>query len=88
MRYVQHLLSAILVGSLSAIVPVNQARAELALSQLVVELEPGKNSRQDIEIWNNGPDLAYVAVEPREVVGAGTPAEARRASIAVMPKGS
>lgn len=60
--------------------PITAARAEIALSQLVVELTPGNHSRADIEIWNSDPDRAYVSVEPREVVNAGTPSELRRES--------
>jgi P pilus assembly chaperone PapD len=44
------------------------ARAELVLSDLIVDLEPGKHARGDIEIWNNSPERTYVAVEPREVL--------------------
>jgi P pilus assembly chaperone PapD len=44
------------------------AHAELVLSQLIVELQPGKQARDDLEIWNNSPERTYVAVEPREIV--------------------
>ena len=53
------------------------ASAELVLSQLVVDIAPGKSARGDIEIWNNDRERAYVVVEPDEVIGAGTPAERR-----------
>ena len=43
-------------------------RAELVLSDLIVDLEPGKHARDDIEIWNNSPERTYVAVEPREIL--------------------
>jgi P pilus assembly chaperone PapD len=59
-------------------VPLAPAHADLVLSQLIIDLEPGKDSRQDIEIWNNSSDRTYVAVEPKEVVNAGTVAESRR----------
>jgi P pilus assembly chaperone PapD len=59
--------------------PVTAAHAELGLSQLVVELQTGKHDRQDVEVANNGPDLAYVEVDPREIVRAGSPSEAPRA---------
>jgi P pilus assembly chaperone PapD len=54
------------------------AEAELALSQMIVDLQPGKASRQDIEVWNNSPDNAYVAVEPSEILNPGSGSEARR----------
>jgi P pilus assembly chaperone PapD len=64
----------VLCGSLVA--PSTAARAELALSQLVVELT-GDRGRSDIEISNNDPERAYVSVEPREVLDPGTPSESR-----------
>jgi len=60
------------------VVPLSAAPAEISLSQLVVDLQPGKHDRQDVEVANSGPDLAYVEVDPREIVGAGTAAEASR----------
>lgn len=54
------------------------ARADIVLSQLIVDLRPGKHVRDDIEIWNNGTDRAYVALEPREILNAGLPDEARQ----------
>lgn len=55
----------------------SSAQAELVLSQLVVELRPGEVSRQDIEVWNNDTERAYVAVEPRRIVQPGQPGESR-----------
>lgn len=70
--------AAALFACANIVAPSSAAHAELVLSQLVVELEPGKNVRHDVEVWNNGSDLTYVAVEPTEIVGAGTPTESRR----------
>ncbi|MCW3797708.1 hypothetical protein OMW55_07815 [Sphingomonas sp. BN140010] len=53
------------------------ATAEIVLSQLVVDIAPGKAARGDIEIWNNDKERAYVVVEPAEVIGPGTAAERR-----------
>jgi P pilus assembly chaperone PapD len=61
-----------------ALIPLTPAAAQIVLSNLVVELLPGKDSKQDVEVWNNGPDRSYVAIEPAEVVNPGTPAESRR----------
>jgi P pilus assembly chaperone PapD len=58
--------------------PVSAAQAEISLSQLVVELQAGKHDRQDVEVANTGPDPAYVEVDPREILAAGTPAETAR----------
>lgn len=54
------------------------ARAELELSQLVVELQPGKHDRQDVEVSNSGPDQAFVEIDPREIVSPGTTPEQSR----------
>lgn len=59
-------------------VPTGYARAELLLSQLIVELAPDTRSRTDLEIVNTGPDRAFVTVEPREILNAGTEHEAHR----------
>lgn len=62
----------------NAAAPFAAAHADLVLSELIVDLGPGKQSRQDVEVWNNSSDRTYVAVDPREVLQAGTPAESRR----------
>lgn len=47
------------------------ASAELVLSELVVELQPGKQLRDDVEVWNNSPERNFIAVEPREIIDPG-----------------
>jgi P pilus assembly chaperone PapD len=54
------------------------ANADIVLSELVVELQPGKAVREDVEVWNNGKERTYVAVEPAEVLNPGTPLEKRQ----------
>ena len=54
------------------------ARAEMVLSQVIVDLLPGKPPREDIEVWNDGDERMYVLAEPFEILSPGTPAEARR----------
>ena len=54
------------------------ARAEIVLSQLVVELGAKFERRADLEVWNNSPERAYVAVEPSEIANPGRPDEMRR----------
>ena len=51
---------------------VSTAQADILLSDLIVELQPGKQLKDDVEVWNNSPDRAYIAVEPREILDAGT----------------
>jgi P pilus assembly chaperone PapD len=69
---------AILLMFAGMIGSATPARAELLLSQLVVELAPGSRSRIDIEILNKDSERAYVAAEPREILNPGTPAESQR----------
>jgi len=54
------------------------AHAELVLSQLIVELQPGKQMRDDLEMWNNSPERVYVALEPREIVDPSLPTQRER----------
>jgi P pilus assembly chaperone PapD len=51
------------------------ARADLVLSELVVELQPGKHAREDLEVWNDSPDRSFVAIDPREIINAGSPTQ-------------
>ena len=61
----------------SAIGSATLARAEMVLSQVIVDLQPGKPPREDIEVWNDGPERMYVLAEPFEIVAAGRPSEQR-----------
>lgn len=54
------------------------AQAEIILSELIVELQPGERSRGDIEVWNTSTERAYVVAEPAEILAAGTESEERR----------
>ena len=59
-------------------IPASPARAELVLSQLVIELGTPAQQRADVEIWNNSEERTYISVEPSEILHPGTPAELRR----------
>ncbi|HEY8593338.1 MAG TPA: hypothetical protein VIL42_10825 [Sphingomicrobium sp.] len=52
--------------------PAGAAAQQLVLSSLIVELEPGKRDRHDVEVINRSAERAFVAVEPREIVAPGT----------------
>ena len=56
-------------------------KAELVLSQLVVDLPAKAEQRSDIEIWNNSDERTYVATEPSEIIDAGRPGETRRSEV-------
>jgi P pilus assembly chaperone PapD len=53
------------------------AHAEMVLSQVIVDLLPGKPPREDIEVGNDGDERMYVLAEPFEILEPGTPAEQR-----------
>lgn len=56
------------------------ARAEMVLSQVIVDLLPNKPPRDDIEVFNDGPDRMYVAADPFEIRNPGTAREQRVAA--------
>jgi P pilus assembly chaperone PapD len=66
------------LGFATLLQPLDEAHAELLVSQLVVELSPGEHRRSDVEIVNSGPEQVFVSVEPREIIAAGTSAESAR----------
>jgi P pilus assembly chaperone PapD len=72
-------VTGVMAASLLCLLP-RPAWADLVLSQLVVELQSGKQARQDVEVWNHGSEVLYVAVEPREIIAAGRPGEKARTS--------
>lgn len=63
--------------ALYAFAVAEPAHAEIILSQLIVDLQPGHHDREDVEVLNTGPDRAFVAVKPKEVLHSGTRAETR-----------
>jgi P pilus assembly chaperone PapD len=72
---------AAIVGAMVwAIVATEPARADLILSQLIVDLQPGHHDREDLEIVNTGPDRAFVSIGPKEVLHPGTSSETRVAN--------
>lgn len=52
------------------------AAADLVVSQLIVELGSDRRT-SDVEIFNDSEERSYVAIEPKEVIGAGTSGEQR-----------
>jgi len=54
------------------------ARAELVLSDLVVEIQLGKDSRKDIELWNNSEERSFIEITPAEIINPGQSSEMRR----------
>lgn len=66
------------LAALAALAIPASAKAEIVLSQLVVDLGAKANERADIEVWNTSGERAYVAAEPSEILEAGRPSEQRR----------
>jgi P pilus assembly chaperone PapD len=64
--------AALAVGVVSA-----PASAGLVLSQAVVDIGPSAQPAQDIEVWNDATDVAYVVAQPSEIVAPGQPGEKR-----------
>jgi P pilus assembly chaperone PapD len=71
-------VAAIAVAGAIALFAGTPSHAELVLSELIVELQPGKQIRRDIEVWNNSPERSFVAVEPREILDPALPSQAIR----------
>jgi len=72
------LLRGVALAAAATLAVPQVAAAEIVLSQLVLDLAPGKPARGDIEVWNNDKERAYVVVEPYEVTNPGAPAMQRR----------
>ena len=62
----------------TALLAAAPARADIVLSELIVDLQPGKQTRDDIEVWNSSPDRAFVALEPREILNPSLPSQTAR----------
>jgi len=71
-------IRALLLIAANLATPLSSARADLLLSQLVVELAPNERARADVEIWNSGTDQTFVTVDPREIIEPGTARESNR----------
>ncbi|QNP44556.1 fimbria/pilus periplasmic chaperone (plasmid) [Sphingomonas daechungensis] len=71
-RFARH---AVLAATLLSV--TSAGRAELVLSQLIIDLAKTDETRADIEIWNNSDERSYILAEPSEIVGAGSSEERR-----------
>lgn len=54
-----------------SVTAATRASAQLAVSQLIVELKPGASRAADIEIFNDSDERSFVSVEPREIINPG-----------------
>lgn len=78
MKHVNWFVRGLVGAWLAGIGLAMPAHSELVLSDLVVELQGGKNSRKDIELWNNSDERSYVEVTPSEIVNPGQATERRQ----------
>lgn len=69
---------ALCLGVMIAMSAAAPALADLAVSQLIVELKPGASRAADIEIYNDSNERSFVSVEPREIIDAGLSTEKSR----------
>jgi len=65
------------LAALGLLAAPGPALAEMVLSQVIVDMQPGKASREDIEVWNAGEERLYVSAEPFEIRQPGLPGETR-----------
>jgi P pilus assembly chaperone PapD len=74
-------IGSLVVGmGMLALLPAAPASAELAVSQLIVELNQDASRAADIEIYNDSEERSFVSVEPREILDAGLDQERPRLS--------
>jgi P pilus assembly chaperone PapD len=76
MQTLKH-LSAACLCALTLAFGAAPASAGIVLSRAVVDILPGDASAQDIDIWNDDKEVAYVTVEPSEIVAPGLAGETR-----------
>jgi P pilus assembly chaperone PapD len=72
-------IMAVLVMVAGLAAPATAVRAELILSKLVIDLGTASKRRDDIEVWNNSDERAYVVVDPSEILNPGKADEIRHA---------
>jgi P pilus assembly chaperone PapD len=53
------------------------AHANIVLSRVVIDIVPNGDTAQDIDVSNDGDEIAYVVIEPSEIVSPGLPGEKR-----------
>ena len=73
-----HRASMLGLAALAALILSTPAAGEIVLSEIIVDLQPGKHTRDDIEVWNNSPERSFIAIEPREIINASLPSQTDR----------
>lgn len=70
--------SALGLAAFAALALSTPAAAEIVLSEIIVDLQPAKHARDDVEVWNDSSERAFIAIEPREILNASLPNQADR----------
>ena len=65
------------LGVLALLLPAAPGHAELSISQLIVEFNPGQARTADIEIYNDSTERSFVSIEPSEILSPGAASERR-----------
>ena len=52
-----------LLGAMTAAIAATPAQADMVLSKVIVDIPGGRPARDDIEVWNDGPERIYVVAE-------------------------
>lgn len=69
--------AALLLGLGAPLCLSSAANAQLVLSEVIVDFQPGKPPRSDIEAWNDSKERMYLSAEASEIVLPGQSGEQR-----------
>lgn len=69
-----------ILAAVAAAIAATPAQAEMVLSKVILDIPGGRPARDDIEVWNDGPERIYVVAEPSEIVEPGTIAQRRESA--------
>jgi len=68
------------LGAATAATAATPAQADIVLSKVILDIPGGRPARDDIEVWNDGPERIFVVVEPSEILEPGTVAQRRESA--------
>jgi P pilus assembly chaperone PapD len=68
----------VVFAAVALVLPLWPAAAQLQVTPVIVDIQPGKHDRQDVDVGNAGKDRAYVEVDPREILNPGSKPESAR----------
>lgn len=77
MKRVTGLVAQLGIAAAMLVLAPAAAHAEMMLSKVIIDLQPGKPNHDDVEVSNDSAERMYVVAEPVQVLQPGTPAERR-----------